>query len=148
MKFSWEYFLKTFPLIAEKLPGTLSLTLISAGFSLALGTVMALVNYYRVPVLTQFLKAWSSFIRGTPAVTQMFFFYYGLATVSVLVLNMSSLAFLVGIRDVMGASKIESAGSFRFFECYAIVMLVYWACTIVLTFLQRRLEKRCNAIYE
>ena len=66
MKFSWEYFLGTFPLIAEKLPVTLSLTLISAGFSLALGTVMALVNYYRVPVLTQFLKAWSSFIRGTP----------------------------------------------------------------------------------
>ena len=222
MKFSWEYFFGTFPLIAEKLPVTLSLTLISAGFSLALGTVMALVNYYRVPVLAQFLKAWSSFIRGTPAVTQMFFFYYGLATVSALVLNMSpivavavvmslnmsafvaesvraalisvdegqkeaalslgmsgfqmitrivipqavrvalpplfndminlfkmsSLAFLVGIRDVMGASKIESAASFRFFECYAIVMLIYWGCTIVLTFLQRRLEKRCNAIYE
>ncbi|MBR1673314.1 MAG: amino acid ABC transporter permease [Fretibacterium sp.] len=222
MKFSWEYFFATFPLIAEKLPVTLSLTLISAGFSLALGTAMALVNYYRVPVLAQCLKAWSSFIRGTPAVTQMFFFYYGLATVSALVLNMSplvavavvmslnmsafvaesvraalisvdegqkeaalslgmssfqmitrivipqavrvalpplfndminlfkmsSLAFLVGIRDVMGASRIESAASFRFFECYAIVMVIYWGCTIVLTFLQRRLEKRCNAIYE
>ncbi len=222
MKFSWNYFIETFPVIASKLPVTLSLTLISAGFSLVIGTVMALINYYKVPGLTQFLKAWSSFIRGTPAVTQMFFFYYGLATVSAIILNMSpvvavaivmslnmsafvaesvraalisvdegqkeaalslgmsnfqmvtriiipqavrvalpplfndminlfkmsSLAFLVGIRDVMGASRIESAASFRFFECYAIVMVIYWLFTIVLTFLQKRLEKRCNAIYE
>lgn len=221
MQFSWKYFFDTFPVIASKLPVTLSLTLISAVFSLVIGTAMALVNYYKVPGLTQVLKAWSSFIRGTPAVTQMFFFYYGLATVSTIVLRMdplvavavvmslnmsafvaesvraalisvdegqreaakslgmsgfqmttrivipqavrvalpplfndminlfkmSSLAFLVGIRDVMGSSKIESAASFRFFECYAIVMAIYWAFTIVLTFLQRRLEKRCNAIY-
>ena len=89
MQFSWDYFIKTFPVIAAKLPVTLSLTVISAGFSLVIGTVMALINYYKVPGLTQFLKAWSSFIRGTPAVTQMFFFYYGLATVSAIILNMS-----------------------------------------------------------
>ena len=222
MQFSWSYFFQTFPVIAGKLPVTLSLTLISAGFSLVLGTLMALVNYYKVPAMTQVLRVWSSFIRGTPAVAQVFFFYYGLATVSTLVLNMSpivavaivmslnmsafvaesvraalisvdegqreaalslgmsgfqmttrivipqairvalpplfndminlfkmsSLAFLAGIRDVMGSSRIESAASFRFFECHAIVMVIYWAFTIVLTFLQKRLERRCNAIYE
>ena len=74
--------------------------------------------------------------------------YYDVTFKGKTVIKPSLLGFdLVGIRDVMGASKIESAGSFRFFECYAIVMLIYWACTIVLTFLQRRLEKRCNAIY-
>lgn len=61
--------------------------------------------------------------------------------------KLSSLAFLVGVRDVMGAAKIESASSFRFFECYACVMLIYWLITVVLTMLQKGLEKRCNAIY-
>ena len=78
MQFSWSYFFQTFPVIAGKLPVTLSLTLISAGFSLVLGTLMALVNYYKVPAMTQVLRVWSSFIRGTPAVAQVFFFYYGL----------------------------------------------------------------------
>ena len=61
--------------------------------------------------------------------------------------KMSSLAFLVGVRDVMGASKIEGAQSFRFFECYACVMLIYWAFTLVLSFFQKKLEKRCSAAY-
>ena len=61
--------------------------------------------------------------------------------------KMSSLAFLVGVRDVMGAAKIEGANTFKFFECYACVMLVYWIITLVMTSVQKRLEKRCNAIY-
>lgn len=61
--------------------------------------------------------------------------------------KMSSLAFLVGVRDVMGTAKIEGANTFQFFECYACVMLIYWVITLILTFIQKVLEKRCNAIY-
>lgn len=221
MNFSWSYFFKTLPYIASKLNITLSLTVISAVFSLLIGLVFALISYYNIKVLNQFLKVWSSFMRGTPAAAQMFFFYYGMANISSIVLNMSpvvavavimslnmgafvgetirgallavdtgqreaamslgmsgfqmtvrivipqairvalpplfndiinlfkmsSLAFLVGVRDVMGASKIEGSQSFRFFECYACVMLIYWVFTLMLTAVQKRLEKRCNAIY-
>lgn len=221
MNFSWDYFFETLPYIASKLNITLSLTAISAVFSLLLGVLMALVNYYQVKGLYQFLKVWSSFMRGTPAAAQMFFFYYGMANVSSIILNMSpvvavavimslnmsafvaesirgallsvdegqreaamslgmsgfqmttrivipqairvalpplfndiinlfkmsSLAFLVGVRDVMGASKVEGAQSFRFFECYACVMLIYWVFTLVLSFFQKKLEKKCSAAY-
>ena len=61
--------------------------------------------------------------------------------------KMSSLAFLVGVRDVMGAAKIEGASTFQFFECYACVMLIYWIITLILTAVQKGLEKRCNAIF-
>lgn len=221
MAFDWDYFLETLPLIASKLTVTLSLTLIAAVCSLILGIIFALIAYYRVKVLSQILKVWISFVRGTPAVAQLFFFYYGLANVSALILAMdpivavavimslnmsafvsesiraslisvdngqreaaqslgispfrmtvrivipqavrvalpplfndlinlfklSSLAFLVGVRDVMGAAKIEAASTFHFFECYACVMVIYWAITLILTFVQKRLEKRCNAAY-
>lgn len=221
MKFNWEYFLQTLPAVASKLDVTLSLTVASAFFSLVLGLVFAIIGFYRVPVLSQLLKVWSSFMRGTPAIAQLFFFYYGLANVSSVVLNMSpivavavimslhmscfmgesmraalisvdegqrdaakafgmtgwqmtmrvvlpqavrvafpplfndlislfklsSLAYLVGIRDVMGAAKIEANNTYQFFECYACVIVVYWAISLVLTAIQKVLEKRCNEAY-
>ena len=221
MKFNWEYFFHIFPYVASKLNITLSLTIISAIFSLIIGMVFALISYYKVVGLSQLLKVWVSFIRGTPVATQLFFFYYGLANLSSWILNMSptvavavimslnmgafvsetirgslisvdegqreaamslgmsgwqmtsrivipqairvalpplfndlinlfkmsSLAFLVGVRDVMGAAKIEGANTFQFFECYACVMLIYWVITLILTAFQKVLEKRCDSIY-
>ena len=221
MNFNWEYFFQTLPYVASKLNITLSLTIISAIFSLIIGMVFALISYYKVVGLSQLLKVWVSFIRGTPVATQLFFFYYGLANLSSWILNMSptvavavimslnmgafvsetirgslisvdegqreaamslgmsgwqmtsrivipqairvalpplfndlinlfkmsSLAFLVGVRDVMGAAKIEGANTFQFFECYACVMLIYWVITLILTAFQKVLEKRCDSIY-
>ncbi len=221
MKFDWNYFFQTLPYIASKLDVTLTLTLISAVFSLVIGMVFAIISYYKVKGVSQILKIWTSFVRGTPVAAQLFFFYYGLANLSSLILNMSptvavavimslnmgafvsesirgalisvdegqreaamafgmtgfqmtvriiipqairvalpplfndlinlfkmsSLAFLVGVRDVMGAAKIEGASTFQFFECYACVMLIYWIITLILTAVQKGLEKRCNAIF-
>lgn len=221
MKFDWNYFFQILPYIASKLDVTLTLTLISAVFSLVIGMVFAIISYYKVKGVSQILKIWTSFVRGTPVAAQLFFFYYGLANLSSLILNMSptvavavimslnmgafvsesirgalisvdegqreaamafgmtgfqmtvriiipqairvalpplfndlinlfkmsSLAFLVGVRDVMGAAKIEGASTFQFFECYACVMLIYWIITLILTAFQKGLEKRCNAIF-
>ena len=61
--------------------------------------------------------------------------------------KMSSLAFLVGVRDVMGEAKIQGTNTFHFFESYACVMLIYWIITLIMTAGQKYLEKRCNAIY-
>ena len=58
-----------------------------------------------------------------------------------------ALAFTIGIRDVMGNARIESAASFRFFETYAIVMVIYWAFSLLMGMVQKRLEERSNAIY-
>ena len=197
MKFNWSYFFQTLPYIAGKLNVTLTLTIISAVFSLVIGMVFAIISYYKVKGVSQVLKIWISFVRGTPVAAQLFFFYYGLANLSSLILNMSptvavavimslnmgafvsesirgalisvdegqreaamafgmtgfqmtirivipqairvalpplfndlinlfkmsSLAFLVGVRDVMGAAKIEGANTFQFFECYALSLI-------------------------
>ena len=221
MKFDWGYFLEQLPNIASRLNVTLSLTLISAAFSLVIGLMLALISYHKAPVLSQLLKVWISFMRGTPAVAQLFFFYYGLANVSSFILNMSptvgvavimslnmsafvsetirgalmsvdngqreaalafgmtnwqltyrvvipqavrvalpplfndlinlfkmsSLAFMVGVRDVMGAAKIAGSESFKFFEVYACVMVIYWVITVIMTWGQKGLEKYCERMF-
>lgn len=221
MKFNVDYFLKTLPLIASRLNITLTLTLFSVFFSLVIGLIFALITHYKVKFFSSVVKIWSSFVRGTPAATQLFFFYYGLANISSIILKMSplvavavimslnmgafvsesiraallsvddgqieaaeslgmnsfqvnarivipqairvalpplfndiinlfkmtSLAFLVGVRDVMGEAKIEAANTFQFFECYACVMVIYWTICIILTFLQKHLEVACDNMY-
>ena len=61
--------------------------------------------------------------------------------------KMSSLAFMLGVADIMGAAKIEGSKSLRFFEVYAAVMLVYWLIIQVFNWGSRHLEKRSSNAY-
>ena len=56
-------------------------------------------------------------------------------------------AFMLGVPDIMGAAKIEGARTFRYFEIYAAVMLVYWLIIFVLGILHKLLEKKCANMY-
>lgn len=221
MRFDVDYFLSVLPMVVGRLNITLALTGAAMVFSLLLGLILALISYYKVPILSQLLKVWVAFMRSTPALVQLLFFYYGLARVSKVILNMdqvvavavvmslnmgafmsesiraallsvdigqheaamslgmsgfqmitriiipqafrvavpplfndlinlfkmSSLAYLIGLQDVMGAAKIQMAMSFKFFECYACVMLVYLVIGAILTVIQKRVEKKCATAY-
>ena len=56
-------------------------------------------------------------------------------------IKMTSLAFMLGVPDIMGAAKIEGARTFRYFEIYAAVMLVYWLIIFVLWNLTQIIRK-------
>lgn len=219
--FDFSYFLEVFPKIASKLQVTLSLTFTAAVFSLVIGIVIAVIGYYRIKVLYPLTRFYLSVLRGTPLVAQLYFFYYGLARLSEIVLNMepmtavalvlslntgafmsesirgalfsvepgqkeaatmlgmtelqtilrivlpqafrvalpslfndlinllkaTSLAFMLGIRDVMGQAKSEGAQSFRYFEIYLAVMLIYWLLVLVLTRIHKVLDWKCTQMY-
>ena len=192
------------------------------GFTLAeLLIVVAIIAYYRVPVLYQASRVYVSIMRGTPIVAQLYFFYFGIALYSTIVrdmkplmavsvvlslnvgafmsesirgallsvdegqkeaayslgmtnlqlvtriiipqavrvalpplfndvinlIKMTSLAFMLGVPDIMGAAKIEGAKTFRYFEIYAAVMLVYWVVIFILGLLHKWLEKKCASMY-
>lgn len=59
----------------------------------------------------------------------------------------SSVAFVVGVADIMGAAKTQGAMNFRYFEIYAVVMLLYWLLITLISALQYKLEKKCAAMY-
>lgn len=62
-------------------------------------------------------------------------------------IKMTSLAFMLGVPDIMGAAKIEGAKTFRYFEIYAVVMLIYWVIIFILGILHKLLEKKCANMY-
>ncbi|GAA5170441.1 MULTISPECIES: amino acid ABC transporter permease [Halomonadaceae] len=59
----------------------------------------------------------------------------------------TSLAFTLGVTELMGATQKEAAGSFLYFEAFITVAIFYWAIVELLAWLQRRLETRLNKAY-
>ncbi len=60
----------------------------------------------------------------------------------------TSLAFTLGVTELMGATQKEAAGSFLYLEAFLLVALIYWAIVEVLSWGQRRLETYLNKAYQ
>ncbi|MGB3368225.1 MAG: amino acid ABC transporter permease [Acidaminobacteraceae bacterium] len=58
----------------------------------------------------------------------------------------TAIVFMIGLRDIMGISKMTAAASYRFFETYLAVGIIYWVITLVVTKLIDLLEG--NLTYE
>lgn len=214
--FNFSYFFEVLPKVADHLSVTLELTAVSAVFALCIGLVVAIIAYYKIPVFYPVTRAYVFLMRGTPAIVQLYFFYYGIATFSkfiremdpvpavaiVMSLNigafmsesiraalmsvdqgqkeaalslgmsnlqlvrriiipqatrialptlfndiinlvkLSSLAFMLGVIDIMGAAKIEGSYTFRYFEIYAAVMVIYLVVIGILTLIHKRIAAR------
>ncbi len=56
----------------------------------------------------------------------------------------TSLAFTLGVTELMGAAQKEAAGSFLYFEAFLVVAAIYWIMVEALSFGQRRLEDFLN----
>lgn len=59
----------------------------------------------------------------------------------------TSLAFTLGVVEIFAEAKMQAAESFRFFEAYLAVALIYWVLIIVYTYLQEKLEKYLDRPY-
>lgn len=219
--FDFSYFLSCLPKIALRLDVTLELTIISTVFALFIGVLVAMVSLYRVKVLYPISRVYVSFMRGTPVVAQLYFFYFGMAVYSTAIRDMtpliavsvvlslsvgafmsesiraailsvdegqreaaaafgltngqtfwhviipqavrvavpplfndvinliklSSLSFMIGVPDIMGAAKMEGSATFRYFEIYAAVMLVYWVVISLFSLVSRYVQRRCERAF-
>ncbi|HTN33797.1 MAG TPA: amino acid ABC transporter permease [Marinobacter sp.] len=59
----------------------------------------------------------------------------------------TSLAFTLGVTELMGATQKEAAGSFLYFEAFVVAAIMYWIVVELLSWLQRHLESRLNRAY-
>lgn len=221
MNFDFSYFAAVLPKVLDHLDVTLQLTVSSAVFALAIGLFIAVIAYYKIPVLYPFTRIFVFLMRGTPAIVQLYFFYYGIATFSkfirdmdpvpavaivmslnigafmsesirgalmavdegqkeaalslgmsnlqmirriiipqatrvalpalfndiINIVKLSSLAFMLGVIDIMGAAKIEGSYTFRYFEIYAAVMVVYLVIIGILMLIHKYIAQKCSAAY-
>ena len=56
------------------------------------------------------------------------------------IIKSTSLAFTLGVTEMMGAAQKEAAGSFLYLEAFLVVALFYWVIVETLSVGQRRLE--------
>ena len=59
----------------------------------------------------------------------------------------TSLAFTLGVTEMMGATQKEASGSFLYFEAFLVVAILYWIIVETLNQGQKQLEIRLNRAY-
>jgi len=199
----------------------LYLSLVASFFGLIIGLILAVITYYEIKVLNPLAKIYLFVMRGSPLVALLYFFYYGLATLSEFVSNMNplnavsiiisltaagfmaesirgalisveegqkdaayslgltnaqlmrrviipqavriavpslfnnvisitkmtSLSFMLGVVDVMGAARIEGSRTFSYFEIYGAVIIIYLIIIGILTIGQRYVSRKFSEAY-
>jgi L-cystine transport system permease protein len=63
---------------------TIPLTIISFTFAMIIAVAVAMIQYAKVPVLTQLARFYIWIIRGTPLLVQLFVVFYGLPDVGII----------------------------------------------------------------
>ncbi len=71
-------------ILSAGLTMTIPLSLISFTLAMVLAVAVALVQYARVPVLSQLARFYIWVIRGTPLLVQLFIIFYGLPSVGIM----------------------------------------------------------------
>lgn len=59
----------------------------------------------------------------------------------------SSLAFTIGVTEIMAAAKIEGAVTYKYFECYIALALIFWIMVSIFGIIQKKLEIKMNQAY-
>jgi len=59
----------------------------------------------------------------------------------------TSLAFTLGVAEIMAKAQMEASSSFKFFESFLAVAVIYWVVVLFFTRIQHLLEKRLNKAY-
>ncbi|PSW11678.1 amino acid ABC transporter permease [Photobacterium sanctipauli] len=59
----------------------------------------------------------------------------------------TSLAFTLGVAEIMAKAQMEASSSFKFFEAFLAVALIYWGMVLLLTRVQIWAEAKLNKAY-
>ncbi|PST49013.1 amino acid ABC transporter permease [Bifidobacterium callitrichos] len=67
-----------------------------------------------------------------------------LGNMLLMLMKNTSLAFTIGVVDIMGQGKIIASSGYRFFEVYIALAVIYWCSCFVLARITGFVEKRLN----
>ncbi|MGG7177514.1 amino acid ABC transporter permease [Clostridium paraputrificum] len=66
------------PRLLEYLPVTMGITVVSMIFGILIGLLIAIIKINKIPVLSQICGLYTSVIRGTPLLVQLYLTYFGI----------------------------------------------------------------------
>lgn len=93
---------------------------------------LSLTNIYRHVILPQ------AFVNALPSTGNMF----------ISLLKDSSVAFFVGVPELLAAGKLLTVESYKFFETYLAVGIVYWLVVVLYSWAQKRVEAALSSPYK
>ena len=124
MGLNFDFIVKYLPWYIDAAILTVKIAFFGILFSLALGIICSIVQYYRIPVIHRIISVYIEISRNTPLLVQLFFLYFGFPKIGIVwsaeVCAIVGLAFLGGsymsesIRSGLESvekSQIESAES-------------------------------------
>jgi L-cystine transport system permease protein len=76
--FDFGFMFAAIPDILKYLPITVLLSFGSSCIGLFVAVIVALIRYFKIPILSPLCQLYISFIRGTPTLVQLFIVYYGI----------------------------------------------------------------------
>lgn len=97
---------------------------------LAMG--LSLTKIYRYVILPQ------AFVNALPGTGNMF----------ISLLKDSSVAFFVGVPELLAAGKLLTVESYKFFETYLAVGIIYWLVVVFYSWLQKIAERKLASPYK
>ena len=59
----------------------------------------------------------------------------------------SSLAFTIGVTEIMSTAQSEAAVTYKYLEAFTCVIIIFWSINLFLTFVQRKLEIKMSEAY-
>ena len=124
MGLNFDFILKYLPWYIDAAILTVKVSFFGILFSLAVGVICSIVQYYKIPVIRRIVSVYIEISRNTPLLVQLFFLYFGLPKIGIVwsaeICAIVDLAFLDGsymsesIRSGLESvekSQIESAAS-------------------------------------
>ena len=124
MGLNFDFILKYLPWYIDAAILTVKVSFFGILFSLAVGIICSIVQYYKIPVIRRIVSVYIEISRNTPLLVQLFFLYFGLPKIGIVwsaeICAIVGLAFLGGsymsesIRSGLESvekSQIESAAS-------------------------------------
>ena len=103
---NWDVVSDYYPLYQEAFLLTMFIAFWGILGSIAVGFLVSLIRFYKIPILKQLATAYIEFSRNTPLLLQLFFLYFGLPRVG-LVLSSEACA-TIGLIFLGGSYMAES----------------------------------------
>lgn len=73
---SWQIINQSLPIFAKAFQLTIWLSAVGIILSIMVGVFCSLIQYFKVPILSQLITAYVELARNTPLLIQLFFLYY------------------------------------------------------------------------
>lgn len=107
--FSFDYMLKSFPILLSYLDVTLLITIISFPLGMLIGFLAALARIKKIFFLNKLVTVYVSYIRGTPFLVQLFLICFGLPQIMIS-LGIKDIRSIPGIAFVILMMALHEGG--------------------------------------